>query len=337
MLIVGLEPHEIEQCKSVITKYKKIYASADDEKFIRRSSVYATELPERIRIQYKTLKYCHQSEGMLVVRGYPVEYPGPTPESWDYEQSYKPNLDIDYLAVLLSTIVGDVFAWETQQKGKLIHDLIPIKGKGQSQTGYGSDVELLLHTEDSFHQLRGDYVSFYAVRNDDEIATTFASVANFSLSNDVKKVLFQKRFSIKPDESHLDNSQLSEGATSAHYISDLCDDRHKIALLYGNFDHPFLCFDPFYTGEVVDDPEAKEALDQLCIEVKKHTFKYSLRAGDICVVDNRRVVHGRGAFNAKFDGTDRWLKRINITADLRKSASARPTLSSRVVGEPKLR
>ncbi|MBP2478023.1 putative NAD(P)/FAD-binding protein YdhS [Crossiella equi] len=35
---------------------------------------------------------------------------------------------------------------------------------------------------------------------------------------------------------------------------------------------------------------------------------------------NKRAVHGRRPFTARYDGTDRWLRRINITADLRRSA-----------------
>jgi len=34
-------------------------------------------------------------------------------------------------------------------------------------------------------------------------------------------------------------------------------------------------------------------------------------------------VHGRKPFTARFDGTDRWLKRVCITRDLRKSRDAR--------------
>jgi hypothetical protein len=35
-------------------------------------------------------------------------------------------------------------------------------------------------------------------------------------------------------------------------------------------------------------------------------------------------VHGRKPFKARHDGTDRWLKRLDVTLDLRKSRAARP-------------
>ena len=48
-----------------------------------------------------------------------------------------------------------------------------------------------------------------------------------------------------------------------------------------------------------------------------------LESGDFCFLDNFRVVHGRKPFRARYDGTDRWLKCLNISCDLRKSRAAR--------------
>jgi alpha-ketoglutarate-dependent taurine dioxygenase len=54
-----------------------------------------------------------------------------------------------------------------------------------------------------------------------------------------------------------------------------------------------------------------------------HLRDLRLEAGDFCFIDNFRVVHGRKPFTPRHDGTDRWLKRINVTCDLRKSRGAR--------------
>ena len=48
-----------------------------------------------------------------------------------------------------------------------------------------------------------------------------------------------------------------------------------------------------------------------------------LEPGDLLVVDNDRVVHGRTSFAARFDGTDRWLQRAFVVADLAPSAAER--------------
>jgi alpha-ketoglutarate-dependent taurine dioxygenase len=50
---------------------------------------------------------------------------------------------------------------------------------------------------------------------------------------------------------------------------------------------------------------------------------FVLKPGDFVFIDNYRTVHGRRPFKARYNGYDRWLKRINITKDLRKSRDAR--------------
>lgn len=56
-----------------------------------------------------------------------------------------------------------------------------------------------------------------------------------------------------------------------------------------------------------------------------------LQPGDCCFIDNYRAVHGRKPFTANYDGYDRWLKRLNITRDLRKSQKMRAKPLSRVI------
>ena len=68
-------------------------------------------------------------------------------------------------------------------------------------------------------------------------------------------------------------------------------------------------------------PAAQAALDQLGAVVRDHASSIVLEAGDLLVVDNDRVVHGRTSFAARFDGTDRWLQRAFVVADLALSSA----------------
>ena len=56
-----------------------------------------------------------------------------------------------------------------------------------------------------------------------------------------------------------------------------------------------------------------------------------LQPGDIAFIDNYRAVHGRESFRARYDGTDRWLKRLNITRNLRGSRAWRPAADHRII------
>lgn len=79
------------------------------------------------------------------------------------------------------------------------------------------------------------------------------------------------------------------------------------------------------------DHEAADALAQLVKQMDENMFDMSLESGEFCFTDNYRVVHGRKPFRARHDGTDRWLKRINITRDLRKCRAQRRFRSERSI------
>jgi Fe(II)/alpha-ketoglutarate-dependent arginine beta-hydroxylase len=335
MDVLELYDSEIAIIQLLIDKLKKQYPSASCPNLLQKSSYFASELPRRIRAFYKDLKYCDDFKGVAIVRGFPIEKSvGPTPSSWDYKDSFSPNMNIDFFSVLLSSIMGDIFGWKTQQKGKVIHDLIPIDGSESAQTGYGSHSKLVLHTEDSFHEHRADYVALYCIRNPNNVNTTFSSIRDLDLCNDKKELLFQKRFFIKPDESHLDNNQTADNF-SGQYMHDFCESDIEVEVLFGNFERPYICFDPYYTKDLRGiDNEAYLAFEKLSAQIEQNIFGTSLLPGDVAIFDNRKIVHGRESFQPNYDGTDRWMKRINITSNFRNSASSRQLSSYRLIGEP---
>ncbi|MFF6993189.1 TauD/TfdA family dioxygenase [Streptomyces sp. NPDC010273] len=81
-----------------------------------------------------------------------------------------------------------------------------------------------------------------------------------------------------------------------------------------------------------DDPEARPAPERRIAVIDGGLREVALEQGDCLVINNRRVVHGRVPFTARFDGTDRGLKRINVTHDLRKSRTMRASSSTRLIG-----
>jgi alpha-ketoglutarate-dependent taurine dioxygenase len=41
-----------------------------------------------------------------------------------------------------------------------------------------------------------------------------------------------------------------------------------------------------------------------------------LETGDLLVIDNNKTIHGRKPFQARYDGTDRWVQRILVRKEL---------------------
>ncbi|KOV84203.1 hypothetical protein ADL01_08735 [Streptomyces sp. NRRL WC-3618] len=46
--------------------------------------------------------------------------------------------------------------------------------------------------------------------------------------------------------------------------------------------------------------------------IEENLVGVPLEPGMRCFIDNYRAVHGRASFQARYDGTDRWLKRVSI-------------------------
>ena len=244
------------------------------------------------------------------------------------------------LFVLLGSLLGDLIGWATQQDGHLIHEVMPIKSEEHEQISTGSEQVIWWHNEDAFHPYRGDYVGLLCLRNPDGIATTFTSMDQVHLSVHHREILFEPRFVIRPDASHQNTNGAPHHApennhnylvrTAYDQIKELAQNPPKLPILFGSRVAPYIRIDPYFMDKP-DDAETQCALNSLIREVDAHLTEIVLQPGDCLFVDNYRAVHGRKSFTARYDGTDRWLKRVNITRDLRKSREARVTCRSRTV------
>lgn len=86
-----------------------------------------------------------------------------------------------------------------------------------------------------------------------------------------------------------------------------------IPVLYGCHDDPFIRYDQeLMVGVTTEAVMALSALKSALQTVKQ---SICLRSGDLLIMDNRRVVHGRSPFKPLFDGNDRWLQRVKILRD----------------------
>jgi hypothetical protein len=189
--------------------------------------------------------------------------------------------------------------------------------------------------------LKCDYLGLLCLRNHEGVATTVSSLDGEELSPDVRSVLFQPRFVIRPDDSHLasrrPDAQIPAGKAgdlmraAEQRIEQMNRAPGPVALLSGDLDSPYLSIDPFYMDVPAGDAQARAAFEMLCAALESRLAEVVLRPGEIMFVDNYRAVHGRKPFRARYDGTDRWLKRINIARDLRKSRAFRLTSDSRVI------
>lgn len=335
---VMLLPDEISAIRTTLRELTSRYDSVEDTKCQEEVPLYAQELPRRLRKNFREFKH-RERYSVLVVSGFPIdqEAVGKTPAHWKHKAGTRAVLEVEMLLALYGALLGDLLAWSTQQHGYLVHDILPIMGHEKEQLGSGSEELLTWHTEDAFHPHCGDYVGMFCIRNGDRIPTMIASIDCLDIPQEHLKVLFEPRFSIRPDESHQqknrnDPSDLDLVLRQAYEaIKRMNTAPEKIAVLFGDPRSPYMRLDPYFMDPLEDDPEAQQALDALVSQIDEKIGNVALSAGECCFVDNFRAVHGRMPFKARFDGTDRWLKRINVTRDLRRSRSSRESAESPVI------
>jgi enduracididine beta-hydroxylase len=313
------------------------FESAEAPDFLEQAPVLAHELPLRVRRTLNEFRLYEPPSAVCRIAGYPVDDHaiGPTPAHWKQRQTHCVPVKEEILLVLLGSLLGDVIAWATQQDGAVVHDIAPIKEHEYEQLGSGSVNELSWHNEDAFHPFRGDYLGMMCLRNHDRVPTTLAAVDVTGFEERDLALLFEPHFTIRPDLSHLRRNRMVDVAEAvvenAHdRIDEMSSRPERIPVLFGSRDSPYCRIDPYF----MDPPEsleARQALDKLIRFIDSRLEEVVLEPGEFCFIDNFKAVHGRRPFKARFDGTDRWLKRINITRDLRRSRVSRKSPESRLL------
>ncbi|MGH3320978.1 MAG: hypothetical protein ACRDN9_12480 [Streptosporangiaceae bacterium] len=137
-----LNKDELLETARLLEFVKGRWVSADDPDFLFEAPLLGRRLP--VRVQGFLNRFRREEGGYCLVRGHAVDDSGigSTPAHWNALAEPSPTLDHDLLLVLYSALLGDVFGWATQQDGKLVHDVLPIKGMEGEQLGCGSE-ELL--------------------------------------------------------------------------------------------------------------------------------------------------------------------------------------------------
>lgn len=169
-----------------------------------RLSVRAHDMPERVRRHLTEFRLTGRPYGGLVVSGLPVDEDtlGPTPMSYTDEPKSRETDRAAAVLLLAGSLMGDPVSYLTQQRGRLVLDVFPVHGHEESQLGSSSTVNLEWHNEDAFHPMRADWIMLFCLRNPDNVPTTFAPVQDLELDEATRRILFEERFIILPDESH---------------------------------------------------------------------------------------------------------------------------------------
>ncbi|MGD1066421.1 MAG: guanitoxin biosynthesis L-enduracididine beta-hydroxylase GntD [Vulcanimicrobiaceae bacterium] len=316
--VIDLDAGEARSVAALTRELAERHAAVDGS-FLADALTAAQELPRRLREQLNAFRLHDTAPAYRIVRGYVVAESAlePTPRHWQDDDRGSASREHEMALALIASVLGDPFGWSTQQGGRIVNDVIPIAAHEHDDVDTGSAQPTMWHVENAFHDDRCDYFGLMCLRNPTRAATTVATLDAGSLDADTLAVLRQPRYVIEPDLAHLKEQA---GRTL-----------DTIAIFFGDAAAPYVRFDPVTTRAQPNDPAAAAALRALVAAIDASLGEVILEPGQILFVDNYRALHGRRPFRARYDGADRWLKRVDVTRDLRKSRAIRAAATSRVL------
>jgi L-asparagine oxygenase len=281
----------------------------DDHELLVRTEVALRCVSPELMSQLVSFRLGGVRDGMLLIRGLPVDDPLPeTPPTGAFEGSWR-DLPVSTLAQLMVMgVLGGLIAYADEKDGRLIQDICPVPGAETRQENTGSCL-LELHTEDGFHPNMPHFISLLALRSDHERqALTVAGGARAvlpKLSAEHFEALCAPEYRIRLASSFV--------GTDRRVYSP------AMPVFSGSKSDPDMCVD-FHATEPLTE-RAGEALEALRGHMLSSLVGAVLERGDMVIVDNRKAVHGRTAFMPRYDGQDRWLRRCFTVADIRSSQS----------------
>ncbi|WP_328406063.1 TauD/TfdA family dioxygenase [Nocardia sp. NBC_00403] len=277
------------------------------------------ELPADVRT---TMRPPATTAGATIVSRLPLtdEEFGPTPPSWHDAAQWSgeaarlaSSFQLDIVMLLLARSAGEPFGWHGQQGGRLVNNIVPSPGHEHEQSGASSKTLLSPHTEDAFHPQRANLLMLACLRNPDRVATTVSSVRRTELTAAQRTLLSTPTLPILPDVSY--------GSGHERYpVTPLPTLWHAEST--GDTTDLTLRYDPAYTPLADADAEFRSAYAHLTAELERVCVTAALAPGQLLLVDNDVAVHGRVPFTARYDGTDRWLKRVNVHLPERRRRAA---------------
>jgi L-asparagine oxygenase len=232
----------------------------------------------------------------------------PTVQSIDEIQSKKGTYYSEFYLIMLGKLLGEPFSYAQERNGTLIHNVRPARQNESNISSDSSKIILDLHNENIYHPVQPDYLMLGCLRKDPSgVAKTLVIGVDEILphlsADDIEQLgRLQYRTSV---DYNFGNENASRG------------DGPLIKVLFGNSASPMIAYDDEYIAGI--NPVAQAALDRLREILHRQMIEVELQPGEILLLDNLKSVHGRTAFQARYDGTDRWLQRLLVTRDLRRA------------------
>ena len=176
-------------------------------------------------------------------------------------------------------------------------DIVPVKSNSSLQTSSSSDKPLEIHTEQAFSEDRPTFISLACLRGDPDANTYLLSLETLlkHLTPDEIDCLKRKEWMCQVDVSFVRGGAKN---TLRGPMAILQDGGTRLV-----FDQDLM---------LGMSPRADKLIKRIVDIYEQHKTGIVLETGDVLVIDNRKMVHGRSKFTPRYDGTDRFLIRCFV-------------------------
>ncbi|MFE1441853.1 TauD/TfdA family dioxygenase [Streptomyces sp. NPDC058739] len=300
---IQLTPREAAQTAALAERLSSTAPGAvDHPDWIAAARTASCALPVRLLEAIRSYRNDPGTDGLLAIGRLPVTH-GALPPTPTVAQSAEPAATVPAaVSMLVGLQLGEIVAYRDEKRGALVQNVVPVPALETSQSNGGS-VALQFHTENAFHPHRPDHIGLLCLRPAREgVGTYIASIRRALplLADKDVAVLREPRFT-----------------TCAPPSFSAADHSCPHPVLSGHLDDPDVRVD-FHATSALDD-EGAAALDRLGAALDSVRCELALQPGEMVFLDNRLVVHGRGAFTPRYDGSDRWLHRVFVHLDNRRN------------------
>ncbi|HLJ98298.1 MAG TPA: TauD/TfdA family dioxygenase [Streptosporangiaceae bacterium] len=251
--------------------------------------------------------------GVMLVRNLPTD-PELPPTPVDGGPSLEKKTFVAEAVLLgLSQLLGEPVGFTTEKNGRLIHDVVPVSAGASSQTNQSSRVFLNFHN-DIVH----DDIGRYDVSNPDFLVLNCLrgdlvgeAVTYYADARDIVRAL-------DPGVVATLSAPLFRLNAPGSYVRDVANGVDVLSVptcvISGPPDSPEIAISA--NGVHGLTPEAAAALDDLQQACREVAHQVRLVPGAALLLNNRKGLHARSQFFARYDGCDRWLQRTYLRRSL---------------------
>ena len=249
--------------------------------------------------------------GVMLLRNLPVDPTLPATPVDGKPSPERTTFVSDCVALGLAQLIGEPVGYTTEKEGRLVHDIVAVRGGERSQTNQSSVVFLSFHNDTTYddsgyyNRTNPDFLVLICLRKSPDgmgrTAYVDARRLKARLNGAVTDALRRPEFLMNAPGTYC-----REHAGGAEVWSK------PVPLIEGPEETPEIAVaangvKPLTVGASA----AWDTLQEVC-QQDGVAFRTLLEPGEALLINNRKGLHAREPFAAEFSGSDRWLQRCYV-------------------------